>query len=107
MAIIKKPITLEVVHNIVFEDNNLSFAQIEILKDSFLDGKYIENTDISTEYNLIIIGIIDREKGDKLKLVAEEKHKLDGGDIIVVVGDKFEIERLKTDMEEWVKWHSQ
>ena len=107
MAILTKPITLEFVHNIVFEDSNLSFAQIEILKDSFLDGKFLSELNISSDYNLVIIGIIDLEKSKKLQLIAESDHKLDGGDIIVVVGDKFEIERLKNDMEEWVKWHSQ
>lgn len=107
MAILKKPITLEVVHNIVFEDNNLSFAQIEILGKSFLDGKFLKEVDISNEYNLVLIGIIDKEENEKLQLIAEKEHKLDGEDILVVIGDKFEIERLKDDMKESVKWHLQ
>jgi voltage-gated potassium channel len=105
-SILKKPITLEFIHNIVFEDNNLVFAQIEIVKNSFLDGKYLNEVELETNYNLIPIGIVDREKSDKLELVLEN-NKLDDGDVLVVIGDTFEVDRLKNDMEEFAKWHSQ
>jgi len=104
--ILKKPITLEFIHNIVFEDNSLVFSQIEIVKNSFLDGKYLEEVELSKNYDLIPIGIVDREKSDKLELVLEN-NKLDADDILVVIGDKAEVERIKNDMEEYVKWHSQ
>jgi len=102
--ILKKPITLEFIHNIVFEDNNLVFAQIEIIKNSFLDGKYMNEVELEENYNLIPIGIVDREKSDKLELVLEN-NKLDAKDILVVIGDTLEVERLKQDMEEFAKWH--
>ena len=105
-SILKKPITLEFIHNIVFEDNDLVFAQIEIVKNSFLDGRYINEIDLTRDYNLILIGIVDREKSDSLELVLEN-NKLDAKDILVVIGDKLEIERLQQDMEEYAKWHSQ
>ena len=105
-SILKKPITLEFIHNIVFEDNDLVFAQIEIVKNSFLDGKYLDEVELEANYNLIPIGIVDKEKSDRLELVLEN-NKLDGGDILVVIGDTLEVERLKNDMEEFAKWHSQ
>jgi Trk K+ transport system NAD-binding subunit len=82
------------------------FSQIEIVKNSFLDGKYLEEVELSKNYDLIPIGIVDREKSDKLELVLEN-NKLDADDILVVIGDKAEVERIKNDMEEYVKWHSQ
>jgi voltage-gated potassium channel len=105
-SILKKPITLEFIHNIVFEDNSLVFAQIEILKNSFLDGKYLDEVELERNYDLIPIGIVDREKSDKLELVLEN-NKLDAGDILVVIGDTLEVDRIKNDMEEYIKWHSQ
>jgi len=102
-AIIKKPITLEFVHNIVFENSNLAFAQLEIIKGSFLDGKYMNDIEIEKNYDLIAIGIIDREKSDKLELVTN--NKLDADDVLVVIGDITEIERLKQDMEASKQWH--
>jgi len=106
-SILKKPVTLEFIHKVVFSDENLVFAQVEILENSFLDNKYIKEITIEETYNLIIIGILDKERSDKLELIGDYNHKLDAKDVLVVVGDKNEVERLKLDMEEWVKWHSQ
>ena len=105
-SILKKPITLEFIHNIVFEDNDLVFAQIEIVKNSFLDGKYLNEVELESNYNLIPIGIVDKEKSENLELVLEN-NKLDAEDVLVVIGDKLEVERLQNDMEEFAKWHSQ
>jgi voltage-gated potassium channel len=106
-SILKKPITLEFIHKVVFSDENLVFAQVEILKDSFLDGKYIKEVSIEESYNLIIIGILDKERSDRLELIGDYNHKLDAEDVLVVVGEKEEVDRLKLDMEEWIKWHLQ
>jgi len=105
-TILKKPITLEIIHDIVFnEKNRLIFSELKIITNSFLDKKYINDVDIESEYNLIIIGILDKERSNHLELVGSYNHKIDGDDVLVVVADKEEIERLKKDMEESVKWH--
>ena len=106
-SILRKPIILEFVHNVIFSEQNLVFTQVEILKDSFLDNKYIKDIKIEDNYNLIIIGILDKKKSNKVNLLSDYNHKLNGGDVLVLIGDIEEIERLKNDMEEWVKWHSQ
>jgi len=105
-SILKKPITLEFIHNIVFEDNDLVFAQVDILKDSFLDGRYLDDIELQENYNLIPIGIVDREKNDNLELILGN-HKLDAGDVLVVIGDRFEVDRLKEEMKDSVQWHLQ
>ncbi|QCT94980.1 hypothetical protein FE773_07185 [Caminibacter mediatlanticus TB-2] len=63
MTILKKPLTIKIIEEIIFEDNNLSFAEIEIPKNSFLDGRYIKEVyrEISQNYNIIIIAIVDKE----------------------------------------------
>ena len=104
-SILKKPVTLEFIHNVVFNEKDLVFGQVEIVENSFLDKKFIKEVNIENDYDLIIIGILDKERSDKLELIGDFNHKLDGGDVLVVVGEKNELERLKSDMEEWVKWH--
>jgi len=102
MTILKKPLTLKIIEEIIFQDNNLSFAEIEIPKDSFLDKKYMKTVfkDISSLYNLLIIGIVDKELSDKVQFISKGyNHKIDSGDILIVVGDKDEIERFKIDLE--------
>lgn len=102
MTILKKPLTLRVIEEIIFEDNKLSFAEIEICKNSFLDGKYIKDIykEISANYNILIIAIVDKEMSENVQFVTKGiNHKIDSGDILIVVGDKDEIERLKIDLE--------
>jgi len=102
MTILKKPLTLKVIEAIIFQDNKLSFAEIEIPEESFLDGKYIKDVykDISALYNLLIIGIVDKEISENVQFVTKGfNHKIDKGDILVVVGDIEEIERFKEDLK--------
>ncbi|WP_457564174.1 potassium channel family protein [Caminibacter sp.] len=102
MTILKKPLTLKLIEAIIFEDNKLAFAEIEIPKNSFLDGKYIKDIykDISSNYNILIIAIVDKEMGYDVQFVTRGvNHKIDAGDILIVVGDVDEIERFKFDLE--------
>jgi len=101
MTILKKPLTLKVIEEIIFQDNKLSFAEIKIPPKSFLEGKYIKDVykDISALYNLLIIGIVDKELSQNVQFVTKGlNHKLDEGDILIVVGDIDEIERFKEDL---------
>jgi len=102
MTILKKPLTIKLIETIIFEDNNLSFAEIEILKGSFLDGKYLKDIykEISQNYNIIIIAIVDKEMSENVQFITKGiNHKIDAGDILIVVGDIFEIDRFKNDLE--------
>ena len=101
MTILKKPLTLKVIEEIIFQDNNLSFAEIEIPKDSFLDGKYIKDIykEVSGLYNILIVGIVDKEISDEVQFITKGyNHKIDAKDILIVVGDIDEIERFKSDL---------
>ncbi len=101
MTILKKPLTLKVIEEIIFQDNKLSFAKITIPQNSFLEAKHIKEIfkDISSLYNLLIIGIVDKELSDNVQFVTKGfNHKIDGGDILIVVGDVEEIERFKNDL---------
>ena len=101
MTILKKPLTLKIIEEIIFEDNDLSFAEIEIPKDSFLEGKYIKDIykEISDTYNILIVAIVDKEISENVQFITKGvNHKLDSGDILVVVGDKNDIEQFKEDL---------
>ncbi|NPA87296.1 potassium channel family protein [Caminibacter pacificus] len=102
MTILKKPLTLKVIEEIIFEDNHLAFAEVEIPKGSFLDGKYIKDIykEISSNYNILIIAIVDKEMSENVQFITRGvNHKIDAGDVLIVVGDMEEIERFKEDLD--------
>ena len=102
MTILKKPLTLKIIEQIIFEDNDLSFAEIEIPEESFLEHTFIKSVlgEISKNYNLIIIGIVDKELNKDVQFITKGyNHKIDAGDVLVVVGDKYDIERFKDDLK--------
>ena len=106
MTILKRPLTLRIIEEIIFEDNDLSFAEVEIPKNSFLDGKYIKDVykEISHNYNILIIGIVDKELSSNVQFVTKGiNHKIDEQDILVVVGDKNDIERFRNDLNVFLK----
>ena len=101
MTILKKPLTLKVIEEIIFQDNKLSFAEIVVPKGSFLDKKYIKDVfkDISSLYNLLVVGIVDKEISSNVQFITKGyNHKIDANDILIVVGDIDEIERFKEDL---------
>ena len=106
MTILEKPLTLKIIEEIVFQDNNLSFAEVEIPKNSFLDGQYLKDIEkeISHNYNILIIAVVDKEMGENVHFITKGvNHKLDSGDILVVVGDKFDIEQFKEDLNFFIR----
>jgi len=101
MTILKKPTILKLLEEIIFQDNKFSFAEIEVPENSFLDGKYINEVykKISNFYNILIVAIVDKEMSENVQFVTKGvNHKIDRGDILVVVGNREDIERFKTDL---------
>jgi voltage-gated potassium channel len=102
MTILKKPLTLKVIEEIIFTDSKLSFSEIEIPENSFLEGKALKDVykEIQNIYNLLIIGIVDKEISDDVIFITKGiNHILNYKDILVVAGDIDEIERFKNDLE--------
>ena len=105
--ILTKPIALNIITQILFSDNSLIFDEILVEEGSFLDGKFSKDIvyEIRKEYNLIIIGMLDRERGEEFEFITKgHNHKIDKDDILVVIGEKEEIERLKEDLKESKRW---
>jgi Trk K+ transport system NAD-binding subunit len=100
MTILKKPLTLKVIEEIIFEDNLLSFEEIEIPEGSFLEGRYIKDIykEISSNYNILIIAIVGKDMNLQF-ITRGVNRQIKSGDVLVVVGDKDEIERFKDDLE--------
>ncbi len=99
--LIEKPAVIEAIEEILFLDDEIDTREVEIEKGSFLDGKYIKDINFKEEFNLILIGIIDKETGNDFVFVTRGiNHKMDAGDILVLIGYKDDIYRFIKDMKE-------
>ena len=96
---IKKPLISETIEHVVFGQSSINLAEIEIKAGSFLDGLRLGEAQLSQNYNLILLGVVDRELGNEFIFrLSGIDHKLDPSDLLVVIGAADEIERLKTDI---------
>lgn len=85
--IITRPAVTRVMDEIIYVDNGISIEEIEIPKGSFLDGKSIQEIDFK-EFGLLLIGISDKELGEDFIFITRGiNHKLDAGDILVLMGE--------------------
>lgn len=97
--ILIKPEVVDILDNTLFGKKNLNIAEITIPKDSFLEGKILDEELIDRRYNLLTVAITDFEKSNELIFISRSKtHKLDEGDIIVVIGRVEDIEKFKSDL---------
>lgn len=88
-----KPIMLRVLDEILFSKSDLSISEIYITKNSLLNGKYLKDMQVHKRYNILLIGIMDKELGDKFIFNTKGiNHKIDEGDILVVVGRNKDLE---------------
>lgn len=96
--LIKDPLITDVLDTFIFKDSRLLIREVPIGKNSRLDGLMLENLELGTEYNLLVLGIYDRELHRNFISVTEgRQHRIDYEDVLVVIGEEQEIERFKND----------
>ncbi len=97
--LIKNPEITNIVDHTVFGRDDLHIAEIQIPENSYLENSYTSQLNLSQHHNLVLIGIVDKELSDDFQFVLGEKdHKLDAGDIIVVLGPSREIKAFKEEV---------
>ena len=94
--ILTKPEISSILDHTVFRRHDLNIAQIEIPNGSWLENLKISGLRLNEKYNLILIGVVDKELGEELHFaIGEREHHLDAGDILVVMGPAQEISAFK------------
>ena len=93
--VLTKPAVSKALDEIVYNQNDLQMLEIEIPQNTFLEGKYVNEINFR-QMGLILIAIIDKELGYELIFTDHRiNHKLDSGDILVIVAKKGDIESFK------------
>lgn len=99
VELITKPDITNMIDHTVFGRHDLHIAEICIPEASHLENTYLSELVLEENFNLVFIGIVDKELGDELHFIIGEKdHKLDADDIIVVLGPSREINAFKKEV---------
>ena len=97
--LLTKPSITWVLDQAVFGRADLNMAEITIPVDSILDQTMTSQLSLNKKFNLFLIGVVDKELGDKLYFsLGEQDHKLDVGDILVVLGANRDIRKFKKEI---------
>ena len=97
--LLHKPLILEVLDNILFSESDIEVAEITILDGSILDGIYLKDLKLIDKEDIIILGIQDKEIGDKFIFFSTGiNHKIDVGDTLVILGHSKNLKRFKKEI---------
>lgn len=97
-----RPLIAETLERTVFgKDVDLEIAEIPVTRGSFLDGVYLDQVSLGSKYDLVVLGVVDRFYGDQLIFATDPKrHCIDVDDILVVIGPRQALEKLREDLQE-------
>ena len=98
--LIQKPLIAETLEHTVFGQQDLNLAEVAVMEGSILDGQTLAGIEVSQRYNLVLLGVVDREQGDGfIFAVGSDSYRLDPGDILIVIGPEQAIASFKQDAE--------
>lgn len=94
--ILTKPIVTEVLHDVLYEDSDLSIMEIEVTDISPLCGTYLHDTHFKQKFDVILLAVVDHELGTTFSFASHgHNHHIDAGDVLVAIGYKEKLEYLK------------
>ncbi len=97
---LKWPDITNIFDHTVFGRHDLHMAEVVIPENSYLENAHVSQLQLSSHYNLILIGIVNKQISDELHFVVEEfDRRLSSGDILVILGPSREIRAFKKDVE--------
>ena len=97
---LKRPDLTDIFDHTVFGQHDLHLAEVTVPSHSYLLNSTASHLQLSSQYNLILIGLVSKHLGNKLHFVAEDlDQRISVGDILVILGPSREIRAFKKDVE--------
>ncbi len=96
--LIARPHLVEMIESTLF-GKHVDIAEIEIPEMSPIAGTLLDDLQLNRRYNLIVMGVVDLQmSSDLIFCNSGVRHRMDGGDLLVVLGPREEIARLREDL---------
>jgi voltage-gated potassium channel len=98
--IMNRPLVTAIMDRTLFGQADLNIAEIPVPASSFLDGVRVGDLDVEARYDLVLIGLVDRDFNEYfIHGKGVDEIRLGQGVILLVIGPAEVIERLKRDLE--------
>ncbi|MBI1283207.1 MAG: TrkA family potassium uptake protein [Thiobacillus sp.] len=98
--LIQRPEVVELLEQTLFGRQDLNVAEITIPQGTWLHGIHLSILRKVMTQNLLLLGMVDLERGNELILSTRGiDHKLDYGDVLVVIGARSEIDAFRALVE--------
>ena len=101
---IHRPIALNLLDDILYSNSSLEIIEYEVPSNSILEDKMSKEITIFEDFNIIMLGIQDKELSKNFIFTSRGiNHKIDGGDILVLLGHKEDLEKFIKEVNESAK----
>ncbi len=98
---LEKPTVRGVLHDILYENSPLKIVQLSVPEGSFLVGKHLYDVDWASEYDVLVLAVVDHELSAAFSFTSKgHNHHIDGGDLLIVAGYEDKIAALSQAMGE-------
>lgn len=95
-SLLKRPDITSLFDHTVFGQQDLQMAEVAIPEGSPLSAKNITQLALDKHYNLLPIGVVNKQAGDQMMFAVDAPNRLlNVGDILVVLGPSREIKTFK------------
>ena len=97
---LRRPDINDIFDHTVLGRHDLRLAEVRIPENIYLENAHVTQLYLSPQYNLILIGVVNKQVSEQLHFVVEEfDRSLSVGDILVILGPSREIRAFKKDVE--------
>ncbi len=94
--VIRRPDASQLLDHVIFGDANLKLAELHVPEGTPLEGRKLSELEIEERFNLMLLGIVDRGRGNQFFFATVGiDHAIDSDDVLVVIGSREAIEALR------------
>jgi voltage-gated potassium channel len=94
--ILTKPVATKLIEQLFSPEEDFSFKEMLIPKNSVLDGIMVDDFDFS-EYGIILVGMIDKRLSNQFIFITSGlENRFDEGDTLVCIGYNDDLKRFET-----------
>jgi voltage-gated potassium channel len=97
--ILNRPVSTKILEGIVVDRDGITFREMLIPENSFLQDAMTDDVDFAP-YGVLLIGMIDEELGHTFVFITTGiNHKLDAGDTLVCIGPKEKLDAFEEEIK--------